>query len=288
MTPVRVASPGNRLGFTLVELLVVITIIGILMSLLLPAVQSIRAAARRMQCGNNLKQMGLAVLHYDTTHNALPPTTLGSHVEFKGTGFVSILPYLEQNAVSDRWDFSKSVNESPNAELIELDMPVYLCPSMELVDRSPGKASSYALCTGSGYYRAEKDNGAFTEYMADYAPQYRESRTSIGMISSRDGTSNTFAIGELAYGLEGVGGFTQWAIGYPYHSAGSTSGVFDATDAGPMGVDFRTWETFRSDHPGGVMFVFCDGHVTFLSAGTNATTLDQLANRHDGEVIGAY
>jgi len=281
---------SGRTAFTLVELLVVIAIIGILVSLLLPAVQSAREAGRRMQCSNNLKQMGLATLHYNQAHGVLPPTTIGSHLEFKGTAFVSILPFLEKPAIFEQWDFEKSVNEAPNSELIEIAIPVYVCPSMERVERGEGegKASSYGLSTGSGYYRFETDNGAFTEYMADRPPEFRERQTSIDLISTRDGTSNTFLIGELSYGLEGVGGFTQWAIGYPYHSSASTAGVFDADDAGPMGLDFRTWETFRSEHSGGVQFVFCDGHVDFVGKATDATTLDNLANLSDGEVIGAY
>jgi prepilin-type processing-associated H-X9-DG protein len=124
--------------------------------------------------------------------------------------------------------------------------------------------------------------------MPDRPPAFKERQTSIALVSTRDGTSNTFLVGELAYGLEGLGGFTQWATGYPYHSAASTAGVFDATDAGPMGLDFRTWETFRSDHPGNVLFVFCDGHVQAVSSHTDATTLDNLANREDGQAIGAF
>lgn len=283
----RGAIPGFRRGFTLIELLAVITLIGILMGLLLPAVQAAREAARRMQCMNNLKQIGLAVLLYDQANNKLPPTKFGTGIDMKGTAFVSILPYLEQQAVFDRWDKNVDATSPPNLQLIEMDMPVYVCPSMVVAGRNaPGKASSYALSTGSGYYRYEKNNGAFTNYLA--VKTDRETMTSISMIGGRDGTTCTFLIGELSYGLDIIGGFTQWGIGYPYYSAGSTAGVFDATDAGPGGLDFRTWETFRSDHPGGVNFVFCDGHVDFVVSSTDATLLDNLANREDGKPLGAY
>ena len=274
-----------RSGFTLVELLVVIAIVGILVSLLLPAIQFARETARLNQCKNNLKQMGLGVHNYHNLHKSLPPTTLGKHTDFKGTAFVSILPFIEAPSIYAQWDFDKQTDQSPNKELIEIPMPIYICPSMApLVDSAVGVASSYALCTGSGYYRAERDNGAFTEYQGNPYEQ----PTSLGLISSRDGTAKTFMIGELDYGLAGVGGFTQWAIGYPYHSAGSTAGVFNATEAGPTGVDFRTWETFRSDHQSGVAFVFCDGHVEFVTDNIDAVTLDYLANREDGQTIYDY
>lgn len=285
----EISPPSVPQAFTLVELLVAIAIIGIFAALLLTAVQGAREASRRMQCTNNLKQMGMAMLMYDQQYNSLPPTTFGSHTEFRGTAFVSILPFLEKPAMFEQWDIDKPVNVSPNKELINQVLPVYVCPSMPPEPISDtGEASSYALSTGSGYYRYELDNGAITEYLAERSPETREMQTSIAMIGGLDGTSKTFLIGELSYGLEDIGGFTQWALGYPFYSAGSTAGEFDATDAGPDGLDFRTWETFRSEHPGGAQFVFCDGHVEFIEKSIDATVLDNLANREDGRVIGEY
>lgn len=282
--------PKRRLpGFTLVELLVAIAVIGILVALLLPAVQGAREAARRVHCSSNLRQMGMAMLMYDEAYNSLPPTTLGSHTESKGTAFVSILPYLEKPEIFDEWNMDLPASAPPNSEIIESAIPVYVCPSMPRVERSGlGEASSYALSTGSGYYRYERDNGAITEYMAERPVESREQQTRISLISGLDGTSHTLLIGELSYGLAIVDGFTQWAIGYPFHSAGSTAGVFDATDAGPEGLDFRTWETFRSDHPDGVQFVLCDGHVRFIENAVDATILDNLASREDGNPVGEF
>src|SRR6187455_313478 len=93
-----------RRGFTLVELLVVIAIIGILVSLLLPAVQFAREAARLNQCKNNLKQMGLGVHAYSNLYRVLPPTTIGAYIDSKGTAFVAILPFLEVPEIYKQWD----------------------------------------------------------------------------------------------------------------------------------------------------------------------------------------
>ncbi|MCO6457634.1 MAG: DUF1559 domain-containing protein [Pirellulaceae bacterium] len=112
------SKPGTRRGFTLVELLVVIAIIGILVALLLPAVQAAREAARRMQCSNNLKQIGLAVHNYHDTYHVFPPALLnsgrisaGATSHFRGgvkntTGFAMLLPFIEGNTVHDKYDFN--------------------------------------------------------------------------------------------------------------------------------------------------------------------------------------
>ncbi len=119
-----------RHGFTLVELLVVITIIGILVALLLPAVQAAREAARRLQCSNNLKQIGLALHNYHTAHNVLPfGSAYRDPPRFMRTWAAMILPQLEQGALYDQLDFSKTVHVEPNRTLVRTVLPVYACPS---------------------------------------------------------------------------------------------------------------------------------------------------------------
>jgi len=121
----------SRPGFTLIELLVVIAIIGILVAMLLPAVQQAREAARRMQCINNLKQVGLAMHNYHDTHNCLPP---GNRSTLYATWALFILPQLDLGNLYNLWDFNNGVNgrtytTAPNLTVVQTRIGVYTCPT---------------------------------------------------------------------------------------------------------------------------------------------------------------
>jgi prepilin-type N-terminal cleavage/methylation domain-containing protein/prepilin-type processing-associated H-X9-DG protein len=134
-------NPKKRVGFTLIELLVVIAIIAVLVSLLLPAVQQAREAARRSQCQNNLKQIGLAIYNYESSYTRFP--SAGEHTNeslakrqfFPVSMFVAILPFADQTAIADAWNYnfhySNSAN-SNNALLAKNTLPLYVCPSDSL------------------------------------------------------------------------------------------------------------------------------------------------------------
>lgn len=149
-------QPSRRRGFTLVELLVVIAIIGILIALLLPAIQAAREAARRTQCKNNLKQLALAVLNYETANKSLPPSVV---IDFEGSPTSSngawgvhgrILTYLEESSLYDlvdvnvAWDFQQAIDR--------LKVPVFVCPSdtvgAEVRDPGGGKVNLYSTNYG--------------------------------------------------------------------------------------------------------------------------------------------
>ena len=122
----------QRTAFTLVELLVVIAIIGVLVALLLPAVQAAREAARRMQCTNNLKQIGLALQNYENANKALPPGSGYGRTEKVPTWMVRLFPFFEQQGITTRYDFAQYANVEPNLTLAKsVTIPMLICPSDE-------------------------------------------------------------------------------------------------------------------------------------------------------------
>ncbi|MCA9187773.1 MAG: DUF1559 domain-containing protein, partial [Planctomycetales bacterium] len=145
----------RRNAFTLVELLVVIAIIGLLVALLLPAVNSAREAARRMQCANNMRQIGLAILNFETANGYLPPAytrpgTGDAYVQTRHSIFVFLLPYLEEQALSDSISLDYNWNEgrrptpeTSNLRQVAVNIPSLLCPTTSTRDAGMG---DYAVC----------------------------------------------------------------------------------------------------------------------------------------------
>jgi len=286
-------------GFTLIELLVVIAIIGILIALLLPAVQAAREAARIASCSNNLKQIGMAVHSYHEAKGCFPPggITEGPCCETLSRicWTISILPFLEHQALFDRYD-SNAYNEDPvNRVVREAYMPVYACPSEEDAQElaipesgPPGGWGGHALVTyRRGSYRCmqgrirdwrvwDTDENGTEQGYTPYG--WRGIMHTVGtnglttesLATVKDGASNTLMVGELAT-YSHPSRRTFWACTYASYnsSAASPESVsllpdYDVCAATATHLNFckRAWGSY---HPQGIQFVLGDGAVRFLS-----------------------
>lgn len=281
----------RRSAFTLVELLVVIAIVGILVSLLLPAVQSAREAARRMQCSNNLKQIGLGLHNYESTFKKFPVGSIESNFI---SAFTAILPHLEQGNTYAKYDFSKYYTLPDNSAVSKQWMPAYLCPSMALPRDVPetrgnevGGPSSYLLNEGTSSYMSKAD-GMFA---ADW-PAYGMSNPHIGFMQISDGTSNTLAVSETTYNYKDYKwdaslpaplggtiryGLARWVVGYPRVAMGTTR--FPIND-----FSAETLEGYSSQHTAGVAALLMDGSVHFISDSVNPVSFNAMSTRAGGEV----
>ncbi|MCA9126017.1 MAG: DUF1559 domain-containing protein, partial [Planctomycetales bacterium] len=301
--------------FTLVELLVVISIIGILVGLLLPAVQYAREAARRASCQNNLKQISLALLNYESAHKRLPPGYLhkfgaaGATYDANHMGFAwgsMILPQLEQTNVYQEFNFSLPAFDNINLVARERHLSVFLCPT------DPYSANNYVVRhDASG---AEHDRYAAASYAACWGPSnanvnlddtpllsmgafYRNSRTRLGDIT--DGLSNTFAIGERTNGpipLSHVtaGGHSVFETAWAAAARELTELLDDHGHMVLFETQFRPNELDGDDkglsapHNGVAQFALCDGSVHTISDNIDADVYDALGTKAGGEVPGQF
>jgi prepilin-type processing-associated H-X9-DG protein/prepilin-type N-terminal cleavage/methylation domain-containing protein len=306
---------SKRIAFTLVELLVVITIIGILIALLLPAVQAAREAARKMQCANNLKQVGLALHNYISANNTLPIGWVANFISVGDapdhTGLISLLPYLEQQNVP--YNFNVRQYDAPNQQALGTQINAYQCPSDNAAGRKLLQTytrSNVVLCWGSqGMCASCAFGGTMTaaSVATDGAFQVDLSRR---LEDFTDGTSNTVVASEEISSTHDVapldyrGGWTLVLHGsnYEHFDTPNSSngdvmypGICIADPDMPCGTSggndiFKFHNAARSRHPGGVNAAFVDGHINFIPNAVDLAVWRALGARNDGSTLatGAY
>jgi prepilin-type N-terminal cleavage/methylation domain-containing protein/prepilin-type processing-associated H-X9-DG protein len=289
-------------GFTLVELLVVITIIAILIALLLPAVQAAREAARRAQCINNLKQQALAVHLYHDARGSFPGSFVMAETSWGGWGWAAkILPYVEATNIAEQINYRYAMNHylASNARLLQTILPFYQCPSAAPLILT-ACCSNYQMNGQGSKHVAEmsyaaivthtalKDSTDGTNNAGDVGSgcMFRDSGVRLADIT--DGSSQTLLIGErIPYpdndplkpllGAMCPGGLCEW--GPNWGSGGTVTTRFGINNPNAI---YWSNTAIQSSHAGGANFAFADGHVTYLSETIRLPVLWALTTRGPG------
>ena len=272
--------PRGRPAFTLIELLVVIAIIGVLVALLLPAVQAAREAARRSQCANNLKQVGLALHGYHDAAQTFPaggwiavfsqPLTANMNMGWSA----AVLPWLEQRTLFDSVNFQARYNDAVNSTAVYTVLQVYLCPSEP-------RATTWNQAPGDPYPSADADYGGIYGPRGLPVPTFTNNPPAGPMVFNRpiklaeirDGASQTILVGEDPEAINAM-----WASGHNIFDQSAPINARPPTEYG---------EELTSQHPGGVDALFADGSVHFLRNATAIVPLAALCTRSGGEVVDA-
>ncbi len=313
-----------RTGFTLIELLVVIAIIAVLISLLLPAVQSAREAARRIQCVNNLKQIGLGMHNYASSSGSLPPGMKGC---CWGTWIVFVMPFVEQNTLYNSYNFAGTPG-TPNEGILRYGgatnitvsrslINVYTCPSDNIgmtfgdkltfhnyaVNFGSTSLDQRSILNGVGYGGAPFTNLLYGDAsVLGYLANSHGGTYGLERIS--DGTSNTLLAAEIVKGEGGdLRGFTWWGPASTFQTYLTPNSSLPDV---PVRVQYCVYPynrnppcfgqqtdaqpsmfASRSRHPGGVNTVLADGSVRFVKNTISLQTWRSLGTASGGEVISA-
>jgi prepilin-type N-terminal cleavage/methylation domain-containing protein/prepilin-type processing-associated H-X9-DG protein len=273
----RTSRATKRRGFTLVELLVVIAIIGLLVSLLLPAIQASRESARRTQCADRLREIGIGLLSYHDARRGFPPGCVDRTAR-RLAWSLFLLPYIEQSETYDLYDQQSLYYAAVNRQATSVVILIYLCPSTSRLTRARDGDTAGDV-NGNGKY----DPGDFMA-MIDYggmfgwadSPVYANGAMiydqSISLRQITDGSAHTILVAEDSGRGTTMDG--EWADGENIFDSGQPINVLQNNEI---------W----SDHPGGAQVLYCDGSVHFLPEALDLTVLAALCTRGGGEVVEA-
>ncbi len=296
-------------GFTLIELLVVVAIIAILISLLLPAVQQAREAARRLHCKNNLKQIGLALHSYHETNNVFPPGWIAVDEQQRpsalegtsGVGWaVHVLPFLEQSAVYERFHADRALTDTANADLLKSQVTAYKCASDPQPDyfaiRSETSGvvlaqlpvANYIGCFGPENLDDCELSPGNLPVMTDGTCRgsgFFGHNSSIRIAEVTDGMSNTLMVGERKTRPD-----LDWYSSWPGMIAAGEEAVqrvCGAADHVPNDPHTH-FDDFSSHHVGGAQFCLGDGSVRFVSENMDSGVYRATATIHGAEVVSEF
>lgn len=312
----KARSPWRASGFTLVELLVVIAIIGILVAMLLPAVQAAREAARRAQCQNNFKQLGLASLNYELTKKELPPSYWRKYAGVplrakEHSTLTFVLPYIEETALAEAYDWDQSWNQGVNLTITATRVPSFICPTVADARLEYPGTFDYGVCdlmlVGSG-------NG-LTELITSGAVMARPNSNGryesmlYTSVKNSGSANEKFNMPKLRHATDGTSQTFMWfeSGGRPIlHEAGkpkaNARGEALLTQGGNSWGNYENWysvhdrcgnsfmnchnnEEIYSFHKGGAFFGMGDGAVRFFADSIDPDVFVSLFTRNGADVI---
>ncbi|QDT46900.1 hypothetical protein Pan258_09250 [Symmachiella dynata] len=306
-------------GFTLIELLVVIAVLGILIALLLPAIQQVRESARRMQCSNNLRQIGIAFHNYESTYRVFPKGGAGvAHLTDPGirsrwtlSWGAALLPYLDQQSLYQTINQNEPYLHADNVTPGQTVLSIFRCPSarqgalLRPNGDTPGSPTKFARTDYGGNYgerglRCYPDTNCQNNY-SEFGDTSGVGRgvmligtdPSIGLNNILDGTTNTFLVGEAPEGLHSIwmGHKNVFDQSVPLNAKVETGSLWQSCHpifASQEGEFCDFGQEFHSYHTGGVHFLAVDGSARFVSENISLQVLAALLSRAGQEVVSAF